>query len=130
MALPWVRLDTNIASHDKMLGLLEERPAAGAYQAAFSYVCSLAYSGLHESSGLIVFSALPFVHGSQKTAHLLVKHQLWKPDPLGWIVANWENRQPSAAMSQHVRNVRRAAAVKGNCRRWHGPACNCWEDSA
>lgn len=130
MGLPWVRLDTSIASHDKMLELLDEKPPALAYQAAFSYVCSLAYCGGHGTDGLVSFTALPFVHGTRKTAELLVRHFLWRPDPLGWTVPNWATRQQSNAVSESVRNARRVGAKKGNCVRWHGTDCGCWEGVA
>ena len=130
MALPWVRLDANIASHDKVLNLLEEKPAALAYQAAFSYVCSLGYCGGHDTDGLVPFTALGFVHGTKKTAELLVSHHLWRPDPLGWTLPKWAERQQSAAVTQSVRNAQRAGALKANCRRWHGEHCKCWEAAA
>jgi len=130
MALPWVRLDSNIATHDKILALLDEKPEATAYRAAFSYICSLGYCGGHSTDGLIQFSALPFVHGTKKTAELLVRHFLWRPDPLGWTVPHWAERQQSEAVTQSIRNARRAGALKANCRRWHGETCNCWENVA
>lgn len=127
MALPWVRLDANIASHDKILALLDEKPLALAYQAAFSYVCSLGYCGGHSTDGLVPFTALPFIHGTRKTAELLVAHFLWQPNPLGWTVPHWAERQQSDAVTRSVRNAQRAGALKANCRRWHGEACQCWE---
>lgn len=130
MALTWVRLDANIASHDKILGLLQEKPPALAYQAAFSYVCSLGYSGGHGTDGLIEFTAVPFVHGTKKTAELLVKHYLWRPDRLGWVIVNFDKRQQLTATSRQITNARRAAGSKGNCVRWHGDECGCWKESA
>lgn len=127
MALPWVRLDANIAGHDKILALLDETPSSLAYQSAFSYVCSLGYCGGHSTDGLVPFTALPFIHGNKRTAELLVKHFLWAPDPLGWKVPRWAERQPSEAVTRSVQNARRAAASKGNCVRWHGADCGCWE---
>lgn len=130
MGLQWIRLDANIASHDKILALLDTKPAASAYQAAFSYVCSLGYSGGHETDGLVEFSALRFVHGTKKTAQLLVEHFLWTPDRLGWQIVNFDKRQQLAATTKTIRNAQRAGARKGNCRRWHGEDCKCWEGAA
>lgn len=127
MALPWVRLDTNIAGHDKILALTSEKPESLAYRAAFSYVCSLGYSGGHSTDGVIPFSALPFIHGTKKTAELLVRHFLWTPSPLGWSIRNFDTRQQSSATTQSIRNAQRAGALKANCKRWHGPNCQCWE---
>lgn len=128
MALPWVRLDTNLAAHDKILGLISEKPHG--YQAAFSYVCSLGYAGGHGTDGLIPFSALPFVHGSRKTSELLVRYHLWAPTPLGWQIRNYETRQQSSATTRAIKNAQRAGAKRANCARWHEPGCGCWEASA
>lgn len=130
MSLPWVRLDSNIAGNDKILALLGEKPGAGEFRAAFSYCCAIGYAGSHETSGLIKFMALPFVHGTKRSAELLVAHHLWAPDPQGWRIVNYEKRQPSAAVIQQVRNAQRAGALKANCTRWHGPDCKCWEGVA
>ena len=130
MALPWVRLDANLASHDKILALLGEQPPALAYKAAFSYVCSLGYSGGHGTDGLIEFAAVPFIHGNKKTAALLVKHFLWTPDRLGWVIVNFDKRQQLSATTRAIRNAQRAGALKANCKRWHGDDCNCWEGAA
>lgn len=130
MTLPWVRLDSNIASHDKVLSLLEERPPALAYQAAFSYVCSLGYCGSHGTDGMVPFGALAFIHGTRKTAELLVRNYLWTPVPEGWRIPKWDTRQQSQAVSESIRRSRRAAASKGNCMRWHGKDCKCWEEAS
>lgn len=130
MALPWVRLDSNIASHDKIVALLDEKPEALAYRAAFSYVCALGYAGGHGTDGLIAFGALPFIHGTRKTAELLVIHHLWRPEPLGWSIPKFNDRQPSAAVTRAVKNAQRAGAKRANCKRWHGAACRCWEATA
>ena len=124
MSLPWVRLDTNLAGHDKILELTAEKDG---YRAAFSYVCSIGYAGGNGTDGLITFATLPFIHGNKRTAELCVKHFLWAPDPLGWLIVNFEKRQQSAAVTRQISNARRVAANKGNCVRWHGPNCKCWE---
>jgi hypothetical protein len=129
MSLPWVRLDSNVATNDKILALLDEKPPADAFRAAFSYVCSLGYSGGHGTDGLIRFAAVTFVHGNRRTAELLVKHHLWHPDPEGWRIPNWDVRQQSSAVTESIKRSRRAASTKGNCVRWHGADCNCWADS-
>lgn len=125
MALPWVRLDTNLAQHDKILGLINEKP--NGYQAAFAYVCSLGYAAGQGTDGLIPFSALPFIHATKKAAELLVQHHLWEPTPLGWQIRNFETRQQSAATTKSIKNAQRAGALKANCHRWHGTQCQCWE---
>lgn len=123
MGLPWVRLDSNIASHDKILALLDERNGV---KAAWMYVCSLGYCGGHGTDGLVKFNVLPFVHGTKQLAGLLVQHGLLAPDPEGWRIPNWDERQQSSGDTGRVRAAQSAGARKANCVRWHGEDCGCW----
>ena len=124
MALPWVLLDSHIASHDKILALLAD-PSSKSWQAAFSYVCALGWSGDQGTDGRIPTVALPFVHGSPTTARLLVKYQLWDEGVACWQIRNFAERQELAIVTASKRESKRMAAEKGNCSRWHGP--NCWK---
>ena len=121
--LPWVRLDSNIASHDKILALLEERDGV---KAAWVYVCSLGYCGGHGTDGFIPFGALPFVHGTRRLAEMLVSQGLWKPEPRGWRIPNWAERQQTSDATETIRAAQAAGARKANCVRWHGDKCGCW----
>lgn len=125
MPLPWVRLDSSFATHDKVLDLIGERDG---HRAGFVYVCSLSYSGLHGTDGLIPFNALPFIHARKADALRLVEVGLWHPDPQGWRIPNWLTRQQSQATSTRVLAARRRGASKGACVRWHGVDCGCWAD--
>lgn len=124
MGLPWVRLDSNIAAHDKILSLLAD-PSPKRWQAAFSYTCALGWSGDQGTDGSVPKIALPFVHGTAQTARLLVKYGLWDEDRLGlgWTIRNYAQRQELSVIAAAKREMRRASAVKANCKRWHGPAC-------
>jgi hypothetical protein len=125
MALPWVRLDSHIGSHDKILALLSD-PSPKRWQAAFSYVCAIGWSGDQGTDGRISQVALPFVHGTATTARLLVKYQLWDEGTACWTIRNYAERQELSVITAGKREMRRAAAEKGNCLRWHGPTC--WKD--
>lgn len=125
MALPWVRLDSHIASHDKVLALIAD-PSPKRWQASFSYVCAIGWSGDQGTDGRIPTTALPFVHGTATTARLLVKYQLWDEGVACWQIRNFAERQELAIVRAGKREMRRVAAEKGNCVRWHGPTC--WED--
>jgi hypothetical protein len=125
VGLPWVRLDSNIASHDKMLHLLSD-PSSKRWQAAASYMFSLGWSGGIGTDGKIPRAALPFVHGSVATAQLLVKYELWEPVPDGYLIHNYATRQELEIVSEAKRAAQRAGGLKGNCIRHHGQDCGCW----
>jgi hypothetical protein len=127
VSLPWVRLDSNIASHDKILHVLDEKNGV---RAAWMYVCSMGYSGGHGTDGHVPFKALPFIHGTKALGDLLVKHGLFEPDPKGWRIRNWAQRQELEAISEGKRAAQRVGARKANCRRHHGPDCGCWQNGA
>jgi hypothetical protein len=126
VSLPWVRLDSQIASHDKVLNLLAD-PSPKRWQAAFSYVSALGYAGAHGTDGAISRVALGFVHGTVTTARLLVTYRLWTEDQdgLGWHVVNYAERQELAIVTAGKREMKRLAAEKANCTRWNHPK-DCW----
>lgn len=126
MSLPWVRLDANIATHPKMLDLLD-RP--GGQRAAAVYMFSLGWSGGHSTDGRIPRTALPMVHGRPGDAAALVDSGLWETDGDGWIIHNFAQRQELALVTEVKRRAQRLAAVRTNCIRWHGPECGCWESA-
>lgn len=122
MALPWVRIDSNIASHDKILALLSD-PSAKRHQAALSYVFGIAWCGGHGTDGAIPKAALPFVHGTDSTARLLCKYRLWEARTADWLVVNYAERQELDIVTASKAEGRRIAAEKANCTRWHGKGC-------
>lgn len=126
MSLPWVRLDTNIASHDKILTLLSHRGGRGI---AFSYLCSIAYSGLNGTDGHIPFAALPFIHATKRDMEILVEVGLLAPNPRGWTVVNYAERQQLSAATSAISETKRRASIKGNCVRHHGEECGCWQQT-
>lgn len=128
MGLPWVRLDSSISSHDKMLALLSD-PSTGKWQAASSYMFALGWSGLHGTDGFVPRAALVFVHGTAKTARLLEKYHLWEEATAGWQIKNYDSRQQTATVADAKRAAQRAGATKGNCIRHHGADCGCWKDT-
>jgi hypothetical protein len=125
MALPWVRLDTNIPSHDKVLNLLSD-PSPKRWQAGLNFVFSFAWSGGHGTDGRIPKAALPFIHANEQTAKLLVQYGLWTPATGAWEIPNYLERQELEVVSAGKRAARTAAALKANCVRHHGKDCGCW----
>jgi hypothetical protein len=128
--LPWVRLDTGIASHDKTLSLLAD-PSPKRFQAMASYIFALGWSGEHGTDGLIPATALPFLHGTKATAALLVTHGFWEPQADGgWRIRNYSSRQELAVVTASKKEAQRVGALMANCKRWHGESCGCWQDRA
>lgn len=118
MGLPWVRLDTNIATHDKILTLLDS--GVKGKQAGFVYTMSIAYSSGHETNGVIKRSALPFIHGTAADARLLVMVGLWECIEGGYRIRNWGTRQVVGAAQQALSDARSEAGKKGADVRWNG----------
>ena len=129
MALPWVRLDSNIATHDKILHLLADASTVK-WQAAASYMFAMGWSGGQGTDGFVPRAALPMVHGTPKTARLLEKYHLWEEVTAGWQIKNFTERQQLEAVTAGKREAQRVGALKANCKRWHGDSCNCWKDGA
>lgn len=126
MTLPWIRLDSSIASHDKILALLSD-PSPKKWQAVASYMFALGWSGEHGTDGRIPLSALPFIHGTDVTARLLVKYHLWEEhDVTGFLIRNYAERQELSV----VTDAKRLASLKANCVRWHGKDCGCWKQDS
>ena len=113
MGLPWFRMDTNFATHDKVIELIGVK---GGKAAAFVYVASLAYSVSNGTDGLIRRAALPFVHGTPTDARILAEARLWEVVEGGWMIRNFGTRQVVAAEAQaaadEVSESRKRAANK------------------
>ena len=70
MGLPWVRWDSSVATHPKVLALLSD-PSPKRWQAFTAFSCAVGYCGEHGTDGHIPPYALPFIHGTTATAALL-----------------------------------------------------------
>lgn len=127
MSLPWVRMDTGLPSHPKMLALLND-PSPKRYQAAASVSFAICWAGDHGTDGHIPVTALPFIHATRTTAGLLVKHEFWEPADDGWRIHNFEVRQELSLITEAKRAAKKRGGLKGNCIRHHGPDCGCWRD--
>jgi len=107
MPLPWVRLDTSMPDHPKILDLIDSHKDGRA--AAFVWVCGLAYSGKHGTDGFIPRGALSRCNGRANDAKLLVAAGLWKDEGVGWTIHGWDEYQESTeetkARSEKARNA-------------------------
>lgn len=126
--LPWVRLDSNIYAHDKILSLLAD-PSSKKWQALAAYMMALAWSAGQGTDGVVPEYALRVIHASPAIARLLVKYQLWDESPSGWSIRNYADRQQLAGETYTVRKSQKEGGTKGNCIRWHGPDCGCWRSA-
>ena len=125
MSLPWVRLDSNIASHDKVLRLLSQKDG---FRAVAIMMFAFGWSGAHGTDGHIPAVALPLIHATDKHAAMLVEVGAWEPaEDGGWLIHNWAERQELDVISEAKRAAARIRARKANCIRWHGPDCGCWK---
>lgn len=118
MGLPWIRLDTAIADHPKMLDLVSEK----AFQAVSAHLLAMTYAGKHGTDGLIPKAALPFIHARKTDADKLVRVGLWREVAGGWEIHGWDEYQ----LSDDESKARKARAKKGGCMKNHGPDCGCW----
>lgn len=128
MGLPWVRMDTSMPSHDKILALLSD-PSPKKWQAVASYTFAIMWSGAQGTDGRVPTAALPFVHGTPQTARLLVKYGLWIEHPAAYEIKNYAERQQLEQTTAEITEQRKHASAKANCIRWHGINCGCWRDS-
>jgi predicted house-cleaning NTP pyrophosphatase (Maf/HAM1 superfamily) len=112
MSLPWIRLDTTLGDHPKMLALMEGRR----HKAALAYIFGLTYSGRHELDGFIPSSALPFIHATKADASALIEVGMWAETRGGYQINGWSDFQVSNEESR----ARRDKAQKAAMRRWHG----------
>lgn len=92
MPLPWVRLDTSMPDHPKIVELVDEHGDAG-MAAAFVWCCALAYSGKHGTDGMIRRGQLSRINGRAKHAALLVKVGLFDAVDGGWLIHDYADYQ-------------------------------------
>lgn len=129
MPLPWVRLDSNVGTHDKILALKAD-PSAKKWQAMASYFVALAWSGGQGTDGKVPSYALESVLATTQTARLLVKYRLWIEDGNGWEIVNYANRQELNVVAEAKRAAQSAGGRKARCRANHGPDCGCWKEAS
>ena len=117
--LPWIRFDTSLPDHPKILRLVAMKDGRAA---AFVYCCSLAYSGKHGTDGLIEDYALGRINGKPGDAAKLVEVGLWHVCPGGWLINGWADKQESTDETQARRErAQRAAAARWDKQKKTGP---------
>lgn len=132
MGLPWVRIDSNIANHPKIMRLVRKEKRYG-YQAAFAYVCAICWSGGHTTDGFIPDYSLDAIYADERVARLLVDYRLWEyaeqEGEKGYQIKNWVMRQQLEIVSASNLLAKKIGGIKGACVKHHGPKCECWKKS-
>jgi hypothetical protein len=111
MSLPWIRLDTALPDHPKILALIGHKDGRAT---AFVYICGMAYSGRHGTDGFIPREALPRINGRQSDADRLCDVGLWKDaGGFGWEINGWDEYQASdQSTKERSERARRAAEIR------------------
>lgn len=108
MSTMWVRLDTGLPDHPKMLALIHGKK----HKAALAYVLGLSYSGRHGLDGYIPTPALPFIHATKAEAIALCEVGLWHARDGGYEINDWSEYQVSNEETQARKQRARDAANK------------------
>lgn len=109
MSTMWVRLDTGLPDHPKMLALIHGKK----HKAALAYVLGLAYSGRHGLNGYIPGAALPYIHATKKDAQALCEVGLWHMTDTGYEINDWSDYQLSTEeMAERSARARAAAHIR------------------
>lgn len=106
MTLQWVRLETSLPDHPKVLELI----SAKKHKSVMVYVLGLAYCGRHELDGYVPKAALPFIHGTKSDADALCFVGLWTPTPNGYEINGWSDFQPTNEERNRAKQKAKAAA--------------------
>jgi hypothetical protein len=111
MSLPWIRLDTALPDHPKILALVDGHKEGRA--TAFVHICAMAYAGRHGTDGFLPREALPRINGRQADADRLVEVGLWHKEDGGWSINGWDEYQASdESTKQRSERARAAAAAR------------------
>ncbi len=89
--MDWFRTDVGIGTDPKIIAV--------GLDAAWLFICGLAYVGKHETDGFIPTEALkiltPLAHRPTRNAQALVRAGLWAKDPAGYQIPKWSKHNPS-----------------------------------
>lgn len=113
--LPWIRLDTSIFQHPKMLYLIE----AGEWRAIVLHLGAMCYTAQHDLGGFIPEVCLRMLVGgtddayadAKRDAETLLDAALWMLAPGGWTCHGWEEFQAVSEESKKRSERAHKAAV-------------------
>lgn len=111
MSLPWIRLDTALPDHPKILALIDGHKEGRA--SAFVHICAMAYAGRHGTDGFVPREALSRINGRNADAERLCEVGLWKDIGGGWEINSWDEYQASdQSTKERSDRARKAAAIR------------------
>lgn len=111
MSLPWIRLDTALPDHPKILALVDGHKEGRA--TAFVHICAMAYAGRHGTDGFVPREALSRINGRTSDADRLCAVGLWNEITGGWEINGWRDYQASdASTQQRSERARKAAETR------------------
>lgn len=111
MSLPWIRLDTALPDHPKILALIDGHKEGRA--SAFVHICAMAYAGRHGTDGFVPREALSRINGRTADAERLCQAGLWKDIGGGWLINGWDEYQASdQSTKERSERARKAAAIR------------------
>lgn len=128
MGLPWYRMDSNWATHEKINDLVEQHNTRG-MAAAFVYDAAIGFCQGHldddhpGQNGFIKRSSLKFIHATPAFARLLVEADLFVEDGDGYRIKNFNKRNgvgmAAQASDADLRAAQSAGGKKGAEKRWN-----------
>lgn len=106
--LPWIRLQTTMFEHPKVLNLKEDRQ----WRAIVAHLEAMAYIGRNALAGYIPKTAVRLLHITESDVRRLVAEGLWMPAPGGWEINDWAEFQlaDAEAMARSEKAKKAAAA--------------------
>lgn len=111
MGLVWIRLNTTMPDHPKVLALLDQR---NGHRAAFVWVACMCYAGKHDTGGFVPKGAIGGLAARTVDMAQLVGAGLAESVDGGWELTGWDEYQVSDATAK----ARKASARKAAEVRW------------
>lgn len=108
--LPWIRLQTTMFEHPKVLNLKEDKH----WRAIVAHLEAMTYTGRHALAGYVPKTAVRLLHIQSSDVTKLVAEGLWSPAPGGWQINGWDEYQ----LADEEALARSEKAKKAAAARW------------
>jgi len=108
--LPWIRLQTTMFEHPKILNLKEDKQ----WRAIVAHLEAMSYTGRNALAGYVPKTAVRLLHIQPGDVNRLVSEGLWAPAPGGWQINGWNEYQ----LADEEALARSDKAKKAAAARW------------